>query len=212
MRTQCTLVALTFFLLGLTNPGCARGLEPTPQGSRYRSFTGTAYSSNGDRFNLIVDVRASRIAARQEFLPLRVAFLNKSESRVEIFRESFVLETSDGTRLPVVGYSEFEDNYARQSVDLRVGQDFLNALNGRYPDPPFRHRDLEFYPRRASGIVPRDEIELGQGEMAIGFIYFRLPHEEVLDDLGTCRMLFTFGDDNTQYVLELQAYRAKKKT
>ncbi len=212
MRTQCTLVALTFLLLGLTNPGCARGLEPTSQGSRYRNFTGTAYASNGDKFNLIVDVRASRIAERQEFLPLLVAFLNKSESRVTIFRESFVLETSDGTRLPAVGYGEFKDDYRRHSVDLRAGQDFLSALNGRYPDPPFRHRDLEFYPQRASGIVPREEIELGQGEMAIGFIYFRLPHEELLDDLGNCRMLFTLGDEGTQYVLELQAYRAKKNT
>jgi len=211
MRTHCTVVASIFLLFGLTSLGCARGLTPTAQGDRHRNFTGTAYASNGDKFNLIIDVRASWVAERQEFLPLLVAFLNKSESRVTVPRESFVLETSDGTRLPMVGYSEFEDNYARQSVDWRVGQDFLSALNGRYPDPPFRHRNLEFYPRRSSGIVPRDEIELGQGEMAIGFIYFRLPHEQVLDDSGTCRMLFTFGDDNTQYVLELQAYRAKKK-
>ncbi len=211
MRIKCTAVAWMFLLFGLTSLGCGRGLEPTQEGSRYSKFTGTAYSSNGDKFNLIIDVRASWVADRQEFLPLLVAFLNKSKSRVEVLRESFVLETSDGTRLPVVGYSEFEDNYARQSVDLRVGQDFLNALNGRYPDPPFRHRDLEFYPHRSSGVVPRDDIELGTAEMAIGFLYFRLPHEEVLDDLGTCRMLFTFGDDNTQYVLELQAYRAKKK-
>jgi len=60
--------------------------------------------------------------------------------------------------------------------------------------------------------VPRDDIELGQGEMAIGFLYFRLPNEEALDDQGNCRMLFTLGDDDTQYVLELQVYRAKKKS
>ncbi len=155
-------------------------------------------------------MRASRIAERQEFLPLLVAFLNKSESRVELFRESFVLETSDGTRLPMVGYREFEDDYARQSVDLRAGNDFLNALNGRYPDPPFRHRALEFYPHRSSGVVPRDDIELGQGEMAIGFLYFRLPNEETLDEHGNCSVLFTRSGDETQYVLELQVYKAAK--
>jgi len=211
MRTKRTVIALPF-LIGLASLGCAPVLEPTVDGTRHRNFTGTAYASNGDTFDLIIDVRASRIAERQEFLPLLVAFLNKSDSRVEIFRESFVLETSDGTRLPVIGYSEFEDDYARQSVDIRAGTDFLNALNGRYPDPPFRHRALEFYPHRSSGVVPRDDIELSQAEMAIGFIYFRLPHEEVLDDFGNCRMLFTIGEDNTQYVLELQAYKSKKKT
>ena len=211
MRIKCTMAALTFLVV-LASQACAPALEPNVEGNRYRNFTGTAYASNGDTFDLIIDVRASRVAERQEFLPLLVAFLNKSESRVEVFRESFVLETSDGTRLPVIGYSEFEDDYARQSVDIRAGTDFLNALNGRYPDPPFRHRALEFYPHRSSGVVPRDDIELSQSEMAIGFIYFRLPHEEVLDDFGNCRMLFTNGEDNTQYVLELQAYKAKKKT
>ena len=59
-----------------------------------------------------------------------------------------------------------------------------SALNGRYPDPPFRHRALDFYPHRSSGVVPREDIELSQAEMAIGFMYFRLPNEEVLDDFG----------------------------
>ncbi len=211
MRTKCTVIAIFLAAVGLAASGCGRGLEPTQEGNRYRNFTGTAYASNGETFDLIVDVRASRIAERQEFLPLLVAFLNKSEARVEVFRESFILETSDGTRLPVVAYREFEDDYARQSVDIRAGTDFLNALNGRYPDPPFRHRALEFYPHRSSGVVPRDDIELGQAEMAIGFIYFRLPHEEALDEAGNCRILFTVGQDDTQYVLELQAYSAKKK-
>lgn len=212
MRIKCTGAAVALALIGLTCLGCARALEPTVDGTRYRNFTGTSYASNGEAFDLIVDVRASRIAERQEFLPLLVAFLNKSDSRVEVFRESFVLETSDGTRLPVVAYSEFEDEYARQSVDLRAGNDFLNALNGRYPDPPFRHRALEFYPHRSSGVVPRDDIELGTGEMAIGFLYFRLPHDQTLDEHGNCRVLFTIGGDDTQYVLELQAYKAAKKS
>ncbi len=212
MRTKCTRVAVAMLLFGLTSLGCARALEPTAEGMRYRNFTGTSYASNGETFDLIIDVRASRIAQRQEFLPLLVAFLNKSESRVEVFRESFILETSDGTRLPVVAYSEFEDDYARQSVDLRAGTDFINALNGRYPDPPFRHRALEFYPHRSSGVVPRDDIELSQAEMAIGFLYFRLPNDEVLDEFGNCRMLFNIGGDDTQYVLEMQAYKATKKS
>ena len=211
MRTQRPVVAVALVLAGLILAGCGRGaLQPTHADTRYRSFTGTAYASNGEDFSLIVDTRASRVAERQEFLPLVVAFLNKSDERVAVFRESFVLETTDGTRLPAVAYTEFEENYARQNMDIRASRDFLDALNGRYPEPPFRYRELEFYPPRGSGTVPREDIDLGNGELAVGFIYFRLPHQDALDDYGNSRVLFTPGEDDTQYVIELQAYRTKK--
>lgn len=211
MRTQRTVVALSVALvLGLA--GCGRGaLQQTRTDTRYPSFTGTAYASNGEDFSLTVDTRASRLAERQEFLPLLVAFLNKSKQRTQLLLESFVLETTDGTRLPAVAYREFEDDYARQDVDIRAGRVFLEALNGRYPDPPFRQRELEFYPPRGSGIVPRKDIELRTGELAVGFIYFRVPRQESLDDSGTSRMLFSPVEDDTQYVIELQVYRNKSK-
>ena len=70
-------------------------------------------------------------------------------------------------------------------------------------NPPHSLKQSLGYYHRAS---------VSQAEMAIGFLYFRLPHDDVLDELGNCRMLFTLGDDDTQYVLELQAYRTKKKS
>ncbi len=213
MRIKNT--AATWFLLSalaaISATSCSRALQPTGAENRYKKFSGTAYTSTGERFSLIIDTQASRIAERQEFLPLMVAFLNKSEERIEVFRESFVLETSDQTRIPAVAYKEFIENYPRHRVDLRVGNHFLEALNGRYPSPPFTKRNLEFYPLRESGTVPRNDINLRQGEMAVGFIYFRLPNQESLDALGNCRVLFTPGGEDTQYVLELQAYQAKKR-
>ena len=205
--TCVLLVVLTAF----SGTSCSRALQPTGAENKYKKFTGTAYTSAGERFSLIIDTQASRIAERQEFLPLMVAFLNKSEERIDVFRESFVLETSDQTRIPVVAYKEFADNYPRHRVDLRIGNHFLEAVNGRYPSPPFAKRNLEFYPLRESGAVPRDDINLRQGEMAIGFIYFRLPNQDSLDALGNCRLLFTPGGEDTQYVLELQTYQAKKR-
>jgi len=212
MRIKNTVAAfIVLSSLAAAGTGCARAMQPTDPESRYTKFTGTAYASSGDRFSLIVDTQASRVAERQEFLPLQVAFLNVSNERIKIFRESFVLETSDRTRIPVVAYREFAKNYPRHRVDLRVGLHFLEAINGRYPSPPFTKRNLEFYPLRVSGVVPRDDISVRQGEMAIGFIYFRLADLESLDPLGNCRLLFTPGGEDTQYVLELQTYLRKKK-
>ena len=214
MRIKSTaamcVVLSSLFAVAVGN-GCSKVMQPTVAENRYRKFTGTAYTSSGDRFNLIVDTRASRVAERQEFLPLQIAFLNRSQERISVFRESFVLETSDRTRIPLVAYSEFIENYPRHRVDLRVGISFLEAINGRYPSPPFTKRNLEFFPLRESGDVPRDDIHVRQGEMAIGFIYFRLPNQESLDELGDCRLLFTPGGEDTQYVLELQTYQRKKK-
>lgn len=194
--------------------GCGRGLEPTNAGTKYKKFTGTAYTSSGDDFTLIVDVQAARIAERQEFLPLQIAFLNKAKSRTMVRRESFILETTDGTRLPAVGYREFSKSYPRHRVDIRVSRNFLESLNGRYPSPPFRKRGLEFFPIRESGDVPRDQINLAQGDLGIGFVYFRLPDDTLLDEVGGCRLLFTpaiDGVDGEQYVVELQVYKAKAK-
>jgi hypothetical protein len=211
MRTQRWIVT-PFLALVLTATGCGRGaLQPTGSDTRYRSFTGSSYATHGDEFSLIVDTRASRIAERQEFLPLLIAYVSKSDQRTRLLRESFVLETTDGTRLPAVAYREFEDDYARQNFDIRASRDFLEALNGRYPDPPFRQRDLEFYPPRGSGAAPREDIEIRNGEMAVGFLYFRLPDQDLLDESGSCRMLFTPGDEDTRYIIELQVYRAEKK-
>ncbi len=112
--------------------------------------------------------------------------------------------------MPVVAYREFADAYPRHRVDLRVGIHFLEAVNGRYPSPPFTKRNLDFYPLKESGTVPRDDIDLRAGEMAIGFVYFRLPNVESIDDSGRCRLLFTPGGEDEQYVIELQVYKAKK--
>ena len=209
-NTAATCVLL-LALAALTGISCSRALQPTGAENRYKKFTGTSFSSSGERFSLIVDTQASRIAERQEFLPLMVAFLNKSKQRIAVFRESFVLETSDKTRIPVVAYAEFIDNYPRHRVDLRVGIHFLEAINGRYPSPPFTKRNLEFYPLKESGDVPRNDISLRTGEMAIGYIYFRLPNQEALDALGNCRLLFTPSGEDEQYVLELQTYQGKKR-
>jgi len=209
-KTAATCVLLSVLAV-VSGTGCSRALQPTGAENRYKKFTGTAYTSAGERFSLIVDTQASRIAERQEFLPLMVAFLNKSDERIDVFRESFVLETSDKTRIPAVAYREFAKEYPRHRVDLRVGIHFAEAINGRYPSPPFTKRALEFYPLNESGTVPRDDISLRQGEMAVGFIYFRLPDQETLDAMGNCRLLFTPGGEDTQYVLELQSYKAKKK-
>jgi hypothetical protein len=55
---------------------------------------------------------------------------------------------------------------------------------------------------------------LARGDLATGFIYFRLPNDRLLDSLGRCRLLFsTSADENAgeRYVVDLQVYKAKSK-
>ena len=163
--------------------GCA-GRELQEGQRRNTTFTGTSFGSDGTNFEWIVETRAARIAGPAEFLPLQIMIRNKEKGDLTVLREGFVLEREDGTQLPLVPYREFEKSYPRHRVDLRTGVSFFETLNGRYPDPPFQHRSLDFYPLRESGTVPRDEIVLRTGQIAIGFIYFRMPDPDELPRPG----------------------------
>ena len=201
------LTALLSIALALH--GCA-GRELQEGQRRYETFTGTSFTSDGTNFQWIVETRAARIAGPAEFLPLQLMIRNKDKADLTVPREGFVLERDDGTKLPLVSYREFEKGYPRHRVDLRTGVSFLESLNGRFPDPPFQHRSLDFYPLRESGTVPREEIVLRTGQIAIGFLYFRMPDPEELTRPGNYKVLFTPGGTEERYVLEVQAYKPAK--
>ena len=63
---------------------------------------------------------------------------------------------------------------------------------------------------RESGTVPRDEIVLRTGQIAIGFIYFRMPDPDELTRPGMYKVLFSPGGSEERYVLEVQAYKREK--
>jgi hypothetical protein len=210
-----TLLPLSVVTLALLAPACQsfkKSELPEGAAKRQPKLTGTAYINQGDEVDLVVDVRAARIAGNAEFLPLQVAVLNRTKKDLVVNRESFSLENPDSALIPLASVSEFEDNYPRHRVDLRVGRELIEHLRAKYPSPPFTKRPLEFYPIKESGVVPRNEISLRQGEMAIGYVYFRLPDEGFLTGNGTSKLLIQPLNWPEQYVIDIEAYKKDKES
>jgi len=202
-------VVLALLLLAGLLAGCA-GRRPSGAGQSAKeqpTFSGTAFINPGEGFELIVDVRASWIAKRQDFLPLLIAVRNKVDERIEFTKESFRLEGSDGSIIPLASNFEFERDYRRYRIDYRAGESFLETLNGRFPTPPFRTRMLEFYPAKESRISPREEQSARQAEIIIGYIYFRIPDENFIAEDGKCKLLFRPKGHDNDYVLDLPVYK-----
>jgi hypothetical protein len=211
MRYRTWIPLAVIVLLALA-PSCNRFKKTElPNAARQPKLTGTAYINEGDSVHMIVDVRAARIIGSAEFLPLHVALLNRTKQDMVVNRESFSLESPASDLLPLSSYAEFEDNYPRHRVDLRIGRDFIEFMNGKYPSPPFTKRPLEFYPIKESGVPPRNEISLRQGEMAIGYIYFRLPDTEFLTGDGTSKLLIQPLNWPESYVVDIRTYKKVKQ-
>lgn len=204
-----TLVLAALLAAVAFSPACQKKLETAnpPQ----KMFTGTAAINQGKKIHLIVDVQPSWVAGRQEYLPLGFVVLNRAHEDLVITREGILLETPTGTTLPLVEYREFETEYTRQRMDMRVIEgNLLPTLNGRYPTPPFQMRPLEFFPLRQSGIIPRDFISVRDAEFATGLIYFRVPDEALLPGAGASKLLVTPRGSDTQYVVSIDVYHEKK--
>ncbi len=202
------LVVLAALLGTALLSGCAgrRSNGPVRTGEEDITFSGTSFVNPGVGFDLIVDVRSAWVSDRQEFLPLLVAIRNKGKERIEFSKESFRLEGSGGTIIPLASNFEFERDYKRYRLDDRAGESFLETLNGRFPTPPFQKKMLEFYPPKESRIAPRDAQSIRQGEILVGYIYFRIPEEDFIGKDGRCKLLFRPKGHDNDYVLDLPVY------
>ncbi len=204
LRVAATSVLLVG-LCGLAPSGCARrevlrapDIESTPRLSKL------SYYEEGRELFLSVDVRAAKIGESPTFLPLQVVVLNKDLDRLTVTPESFILEGRDGRRVPLADYDDFEKNYRRDRVDRRLADEFQETLRSRFPEPPFRWIPLELYPERLSVASPRRRLDLRRGELAIGYIYFRLEGVAPFDDQGHYKLLFKPAGVDDTYVLDFR--------
>jgi hypothetical protein len=172
-------------------------------------FHATSYINEGKVFRFLVDVRAARLLGPTEILPLMVAFENKTQPLWTISRESFILELPDGTTLPLMSYEEYEADYNRERSDLRASQPFIEAMAGRYPQPPFIWLALDFFPVKHTGDFPREEIESRTGFLINGFIYFRLP--SVPEEQGRYKLLLKPQEHEETFVVDFEPYKESKK-
>jgi hypothetical protein len=163
----------------------------------------TDYASEGKIWFIGVDSRASRMTGPAEMLPVNLVLVNKHAGIMTLGRESFVLETPDGTSLPGVSYDQFKTEYRRDRQDLRIGEPYVERHRGRFHEPPFTWKELEFFPARNSGVVPRETNDMRTGDVVYGHVYFAAPSADFRFPEGKYRLLFRPHRSDVTYVVEL---------
>jgi hypothetical protein len=192
------LVALTL--------GCATGKSSRLQQPQEttRKANVTDYASEGKTWYIGASVRASRMAGpTRSMIPVNLIIVNKNAVPSKVSRESLVLETPDGTLLPVVTYEQFESDYRDDRADLNAGVEWIERHAGRFPDPPFTWMDLDFFPIRNTSVNPRDTIDVRARYLVHGYVYFGKPSEDYEFPAGKYKLLFTPSPGTDTIVLEL---------
>ena len=169
-----------------------------------RKASVTDYTTEGKTWYIGASIRASRMAGpTRSMIPVNMIIVNKDAGSNKISRESLVLETSDGTLLPVVSYEQYERDYRDDRSDQLAGIEWIERHTGRYPDPPFTWLELEFFPLRNTSVSPRDTIDTRGRELVHGYVYFGKPSEDYEFPEGKYKLLFTPQPGPDTFVVEL---------
>jgi len=184
---------------------CSRVQSPTGHPGAARRGTTSFYDEGRDWF-IGVDARAAILRGKAEFLPLQVVLVDKKAGSAAVTRESFLLETPEGVQLPVVSWGEFRRDYRRDRADLRIGQEFVENLTTRFAAPPYSWRELEFFPPRNSATPPRDMLDLRRGDLAFGYLYFRVPSVAGSWSGGTYKLLVRPFPGDATYVVDVSLF------
>ncbi len=200
------LVAVAILLAS----GCVRQAQPRRPDDPSRKLTGTSYFESGRDLFIGVDVRAARVGGPENLLPLLVTVVKQSgePARMDVGRESFVLQLPDNRRRPLATYGEYENDYRRGRVDQRLSDVYLTSLTTRFPDPPFSWLPLDFFPLRASGTFPRESVDLRVNQLTHGYLYFAMPGDA--PDEGRYNLLFTPLGSETTYVVNFSPYHKER--
>jgi hypothetical protein len=203
VRLRTFTIAL-IVLLGLSL-SCARGKSSRMnQPETVRKANVTDYANEGKQWYIGASIRASRMAGpTRDMIPMNMVFVNKSAGNQKISRESLVLETPDGTLLPVVSYEQFEADYRDDRADQRAGVEWIERHTGRFPDPPFTWLQLDFFPVRNTMVNPRDTIDTRGRELVHGYVYFGKPSDDYEFPEGKYRLLFSPQPGPDTFILEL---------
>ncbi|MCP3978046.1 MAG: hypothetical protein GY716_01775 [bacterium] len=169
-------------------------------------FAATSFINEGSISRVVVDVRAARIGDASEFMPLMLAVENKTETFWTISRENIVLELPDRTTLPLATFREFNDDYTRARQDLRMAEPFVATLNSVFPQSLFDWLPLDFYPEKSSGVFPRDSVEIRRGQLALGYVYFRMPHAPI-EDAGRYKLIVSPAGAGERLVVDFHPFQ-----
>lgn len=137
----------------LTGVGCST-LSKLPQEPGFDPrLTRFTYISETDQADLAVDTEATRLREDSKFIPLAVGFVNITELRATITRDSFTLIDDQGKRYPLASVQDVRSMGSLRTYDQRLMRNFRSIFYTRYsswtqvqavffpintPDPAFR--------------------------------------------------------------------------
>jgi len=198
------------FLGLLLFSGCAGKELITSPDEASPKFSGTSYYQAGRELFFDVEVRPARIGGPRSMLPLYLTIVRlQGDTPIHFGRESFVLELPDHTRVPLADYDEFRRDYDRSQVDRRSLGNFLETLQGKFPEPPYSWLPLDFFPPRGSNTFPRESVDLRAQQLTHGFLYFRLPDNPPLD--ARYNLLITPQGGETTYLVDFPPFKDDKR-
>ena len=182
VRLHWSVYLLSLALLCTIPVGCAGKARMASTGTTKNPASPTmlplVYYEDGAVVFIGVDTRAAQYAKDGESVfPLGLAVGNRARRTIKLDRESFVLETSTGSRYPLVTVQEYNEHKQRSSNDRELAQPFLEALQVKFAPNKFRAR--AFFPARAAtGVATAvDSVELGTTEWTHMYLYFPVPAE-----------------------------------
>jgi len=177
MRRSLTSSA-TAVILGsilLLAPSCATiksgSVAGAPLGASPK-LNPTVFFEDGSVAFIGVDTRAAQYVKDGPLLPLGIGLANRSKGSLTFTRESFVLEDSEGRKVGLASYAEFQP-YQRAATDARLLDAFVEVVRARFGN--FAFTDLSFFPVKGGSGTARSVIELGRTTWTVGNLYFPLP-------------------------------------
>ncbi len=175
LRTSVLVALVAAFL---TIPGCLSSSTMTPPGSVTNVPSGNlnpfVYFEEGTALFVAVDTRAAQYIKKEGLFPLGLALANNAKSSLTFNRESFILETEDGTQYPMVSPREFNESYHRSRTDARLSQEFRSILNQRL-NQTYRFVEWPLYSYSGQNRNPRESLELGRLFWTQSMMYFPVP-------------------------------------
>lgn len=123
-----------------------------------------------------VDGRAAQYTKKGSIFPLGLGLVNHQRTTVEFGRESFVLESADGRRYPLVSVEEFNRDYNRSQSDDRLGESLRTIMLSRYGQG-YRFQPWTPFPAsfRGGATNAPDRLQLGRANYTVTYLYFPIP-------------------------------------
>jgi hypothetical protein len=199
MASRRPLLALTLSVTCLTL-ACLGPARVAPSASSTASTSPTmlplVYYEDGAVLFVGVDARAAQYAKDGETMfPVGIGLGNRARRMLDFDRESFILETAEGRRYPLVTVQEFNQGYKRSASDRELAGPFLEALQVKFDPQHFRSR--AFFPTRGTSSRDVDQrspgppgaaavalgpqtvasFELGPTDWTHMYLYFPIPEE-----------------------------------